>query len=205
MKTFNPHMSKGFTLIEMLVSVALFSVVMVMALGALLSLSVADRKAEALKSAMDNINFALDSMSRSIRTGYAYHCGSVGGQDCPAGSNTFVFTASTGVQTAYQLESLVKDPSGAAAACGQTTPNVGCIERSVNGGAWAPITAPNVVIQDLSGNGGYLFHVYGSQVGAADNQQPMVIITLSGFTQVSTTQQSTFDLQTVVTQRIYDQ
>jgi prepilin-type N-terminal cleavage/methylation domain-containing protein len=202
---------KGFTLIEMLVSVAIFSVVMVMSLGALLALSTADRKAEALKSGMDDLNFALDSMSRSIRTGYAFHCASPLGQDCLAGSNEFVFTGNNGVQTYYRLDSTN------AGICNQTAPNIGCIETSTDGVNWAAITAPNVVVCDLSsapsGNcpqfntsvPSYLFYVYGSLSGIADSRQPIVTMTISGYVQVSTTQQTAFHLQTSVTQRIYDQ
>ena len=192
----------------MLVSVAIFSVVMVMALGALLSLSTADRRAQSLKSAVDNLNFALDSMSRSIRTGSNYHCGSLLGGDCPAGSNEFVFTANNGTVTYYRLESSVNDPgglSGAQASCGQTSNPAGCIERSTDGVNWAAITSPNVVINDLSGSGSYTFYLSGSLLGSLDNKQPLVLITLSGFAQVSPTQQSSFHVQTSVAQRIYDQ
>ncbi|MGC9602476.1 MAG: type II secretion system protein [Minisyncoccia bacterium] len=201
-KTRLPAGRQGFTLIEMLVSVALFSVVMVMALGALLSLSTADRKAQALKSSVDNLNFALDSMSRTIRTGYNYHCGSSSGGDCKAGNNTFYFTANNGVVTAYRLESLTVD-SNAAAICGQTIATPGCLAISVGGGAWASITSPDVIINDLSASNSYSFHLWGTTTG--DNIQPIVVITLSGYAQVSTTQQSAFHLQTTVTQRIYDQ
>ena len=197
----------------MLVSVALFSVIMVMALGALLSLSTADRKAQALKSTVDNLNFALDSMSRAIRTGSNYHCGSLSGGDCTGlsgGNNTFYFTANSGVITAYRLESLTVD-SNAAAVCGQTIATPGClaISTSADNGitwtSWAAVTGPNVIINDLSGGNSFLFHVWGSAQGSADNTQPVVVMTLSGYAQVSTTQQSAFHLQTTVTQRIYDQ
>jgi prepilin-type N-terminal cleavage/methylation domain-containing protein len=200
------HISKnGFTLIEMLVSVALFSVVMVIALGALLSLTTADRKAQALKSAVDNLNFALDSMSRTIRTGSNYHCGSSSGGDCKAGSNTLYFTANNGVVTAYRLESNSVD-SNAASVCGQTVSTPGCLAISVDGGVtWAPITSPDVIINDLSASNSYTFHLWGSAAGSADNIQPVVVIMLGGYAQVSATQQSAFHLQTTVTQRIYDQ
>lgn len=193
----------------MLVSVALFSVVMVMALGALLSLSTADRKAQGLKSAIDNLNFALDSMSRTIRTGSGYSCSSVPATNClTTGSNTFYFTANNGVVTAYRLESTNVD-SNAASVCGQQTiATPGCLAISVDGGVtWASITSPNVIINDLSNNTppGYLFYAWGTKLGSADNIQPVVVITVSGYVQVSTTQQSTFHLQTTVTQRIYDQ
>ena len=65
---------RGFTLIELLVSVALFSVVMLISVGSLVAMAEAARKAESIKSVLNNLNFAFDSMSRTIRTGYLYHC-----------------------------------------------------------------------------------------------------------------------------------
>lgn len=205
MKTHSIH-TRGFTLIEMLVSVAIFSVVMVMALGALLSLSTASRKTQALKSAVDNLSFGIESMSRSMRTGYNFHCGSISGGDCATGGNTFVFTAFNGVVTYYRLESSVSDSlANAQTSCGQTGSVVGCLQRSTDGVTWSAITGPNVVINDLSTASvpSYLFYVFGSS--NADKLQPVVILTLSGFAQVSASQQSSFHVQTVVTQRIYDQ
>jgi prepilin-type N-terminal cleavage/methylation domain-containing protein len=208
------HYKKGFTLIELLVSVAIFSVMMVMALGALLSLSVADRKAETVKSAIDNLTFALDSMSRAIRTGSLYDCGnqaSTAPTNCISpGANYFTFLAAStaaspgGVQTYYRLENLTTDPSNAATECGQTAPNVGCIERSTLGGAagtWLPITSPDIYINIASP--GFLFHTTGAPAG--DNIQPKVTITVSGTVPVSATQNTNFYMQTGVTQRIYDQ
>src|SRR3990167_630199 len=65
----------GFTLVEMIVAVALFAIVMLVSVGALLSLTAANRKAQALQSVMNNLNVALDGMVRSIRMGSNYHCG----------------------------------------------------------------------------------------------------------------------------------
>ncbi len=191
-------MKRGFTLVELLVSVAIFSVVMTMALGALLALSVADRKAQTMKSAIDNLTFSLDSMTRAMRTGSNYHCG-IGGapttpQDCNAtGANYITFTQAGGSQVYYQLD------TANAATCGQTTGSVGCIERSSDGVTWYPITSPDIIIQ----NTGFLFHVVGAPVG--DSLQPKVLVTVSGLVQVSSTQTNTFRMQSSVTQRIYDQ
>ena len=60
---------EGFTLIEMVVSLAIFSVVAVIALGALIRIISANQKAQAIQAAVTNVNFALESMSREIRVG----------------------------------------------------------------------------------------------------------------------------------------
>ncbi|MEK7501416.1 MAG: type II secretion system protein [Patescibacteria group bacterium] len=58
---------EGFTLIEMVVSLAIFSVVAVIALGALMRIISANQKAQAIQAAVTNVNFALESMSRELR------------------------------------------------------------------------------------------------------------------------------------------
>lgn len=187
----------------MLVSITIFSIVMTLALGALLALSVADRKAETLKSGVDNLTFALDSMSRAIRTGSNYDCGnqaSIAPTDCASGANYLTFLSSAGVQTYYRLDT----DNSVGNACGQPAGGiVGCIERKVTAiGQWVPITSPDIVIQ----NTGFLFHVVGALPGATpDTRQPMAVITVNASLPVNATQNTLVHMQTAVTQRIYDQ
>ncbi len=65
---------RGFTLIEMIVSLALFSIVITISVGALLVLVGTNEQLQGEQSVMTNISFALDSMAREIRTGTAYYC-----------------------------------------------------------------------------------------------------------------------------------
>jgi len=65
---------RGFTLVEMIVSLALFSVVATVALGALVKIVSANRKAQTLQTALTNLNSALESMSRELRVGKQFHC-----------------------------------------------------------------------------------------------------------------------------------
>ncbi len=60
---------------EMMVAVALFTIVMTVSMGALLALIDANKKAQATQSVMNNLNIALDGMVRAIRMGTEYHCG----------------------------------------------------------------------------------------------------------------------------------
>jgi len=198
---------RGFTLIEMLVSIAIFTVVMVMSLGALLALSTADRRAEALKDALNNLNFALDSMGRDIRTGYNWGCspgassGAAAGTNCQnPGGNEFIYTSAYFGTVYYKFDTSATD-------CNQTGA-VGCIARSTDGSTWAAITAPEVVITGVSGcalNTPCLFYLVGAPSGAADKAQPKLTITLYGYVQVSNTQTTPVKFQTTVTQRLYDQ
>ncbi len=67
---------KGFTLVEMIVSIGLFTVVAVVALGALMKTIDANKKSHTLKTVITNLNFVLESMSREIRVGTRYNCSS---------------------------------------------------------------------------------------------------------------------------------
>jgi type II secretory pathway pseudopilin PulG len=182
----------------MLVSVAIFSMVMVVALGALLSMSVATRKAESINSAINNLSAALDSMSRAVRIGSVYHCGSGGTatvtQDCTAAAEPyFSFLAFDGSQVTYCLS----NPSSNTCSTTPTCSTGSCsILRSINGGAFSGLTAPEVHIKYLG------FYVIGSTQG--DSVQPKVNIRISGTVQVTATESSTFNIQTSVTQRIFD-
>lgn len=190
----------GFTLIEMLVSTAIFTVVMVIALGALLAMSESDRKAQTLKSVINNLNFSLDSISRAVRTGTGYHCGNAVGQDCTGspGGTYISFTNSDGANVAYRFENASTD-GNASVVCGQTA-GIGCLARSLDGGTtWAAVTAPEVFLTKVS------FYLLGSVVGSGDLMQPKLTVLLSGYVKVTGSRQTVFNLQTSVTQRLYDQ
>ena len=73
------QVTRGFTLIEMIVSLAIFSIVAVVALGALTKIISANKKAQSLQSAMTNLNFTLESMSREMRVGSNFRCAVGGG------------------------------------------------------------------------------------------------------------------------------
>lgn len=198
----NPRVSpialrpRGFTLVEMMVAVAIFAIVMTVALGALLSMSESDRKAQTLKSVINNLNFALDSMSRSIRTGSVYHCDSSQGsltapRDCEAtGASSLAYQPALGGTVIYRLE------TSSAVLCGQTG-QIGCIVRSTDGGVtYGAITSSEVYINSLT------FYVNGAESAFV---QPKATILISGVVKVSGMQTSPFNLQTSVTQRLYDQ
>ncbi len=60
---------KGFTLIEMLVAVALFSIVLIIAMGSIITIVDVNRKSQSLTTVMNDLNFALENVTRSIKTG----------------------------------------------------------------------------------------------------------------------------------------
>lgn len=188
---------KGFTLIEMIVAVALFTVVMVVCVGALLSLVNANRKAQSLQSVMNNLNITLDGMVRSIREGSVYHgaggdasCGDTNyttPHDCPDGGTVFAFEPYGNTSSDQPwIYSFAVDSSG-----------VGRIYKSENGGAAVPITAPEVSIQEME------FYVVGTTPG--DATQPKVVIVIKGTAGVAgSNTQTTFQIEATAVQRLLD-
>ncbi|OHA26951.1 MAG: hypothetical protein A3D52_02390 [Candidatus Taylorbacteria bacterium RIFCSPHIGHO2_02_FULL_44_36] len=171
--------NQGFSLVEILVSTAIFSVVMITAAGALLTTIDANHKAQAIQSVMNNLNFALESMSRAIRVGDTYHCGSIGvlsePRDCSSGDIFFAFKRSSDSKAVYYYLSGSQ------------------IVRGVNGEALA-ITAPEIMIENLK------FYVQGAGVGS--QAQPRVTIVIRGYAGATAKIRTPFNLQTTLSQRM---
>ncbi len=187
MKIKRVTVNKGFTLIELMVSVTVFTIVMLMTMGSILSVLDANYKSQTLRAVMDNLNFTLDGMTRTIRFGSNYHCGPNGDvtvpADCVDGSSSFTLRSADGASVTYHL-------------------NGGRISRSIstNGGGEYFLTSPDVTIENLT------FRVFGSPPysNGSDLFQPEVIITMKGFAGVKPSAKSTFILQTTVSQRALD-
>lgn len=68
----NYQTKTGFTLVEIMVAVSIFSIVTVIVVGALITAIAINNKAQAIKLAMDNLNYALDSISVKMKRGYNF-------------------------------------------------------------------------------------------------------------------------------------
>jgi prepilin-type N-terminal cleavage/methylation domain-containing protein len=178
----------GFTLIEMLVSVALFAIVMVICVGALLSLVGANKKAQALESTINNLNITIDGMVRNLRQGSHF---SVTATNCPGGNGDSIATDCTTGATAVSLITFTGQHwvyeyvsqninSSLLYLCGTQTGTPGCIIRSEDGGnSFTSLTAPEVSITGMN------FYVIGTVPGCdiaspCTPIQPRVIITIMG-------------------------
>ena len=188
---------RGFTLVEMIVSVGLFAIVMLVSTVTLLALVSANRKAQALQSVMSNLNIALDGMVRAIRMGTDYDgssgCSGNSGDpnDCTGGSTTFTFKPFC-ESSCDPLErwTYIFDPSGVSCEEGRLC-------KSENGTDFRAITAPSVRIESLT------FYVIGTMPG--DTTQPKAVISVKGTAGVSGTKtETTFAIQATAVQRILD-
>ncbi len=66
-------MKKGFTLVEIMVSVAIFTIIITTGIGALVSMVNTYEVTQEQKKVHDGLNYALESMVREIRLGQNYH------------------------------------------------------------------------------------------------------------------------------------
>jgi len=69
----NSKRDGGFTIIEMMIAIAIFLIVVVIGMGALLNTNLIHRKTQDMRSIMDSLSFIMEDMSRNIRTGYEYN------------------------------------------------------------------------------------------------------------------------------------
>lgn len=183
MKTLRRY-TRGFTLIEMLISIALFAIIMVMAVGSLLSIIDANRQAQAKKTVVNNLHFALENMTRSIRTGSYFHCDIEVGditepRDCPnAPATSFAFLDSNGRRRIKYRQ------------------NGTTIERLIVGldADFIGIASPEVIINQLR------FFVTGAESAG----QPRVLLVLDGVVHGRARTPSVFNIETLVSQRLLD-
>jgi prepilin-type N-terminal cleavage/methylation domain-containing protein len=207
----------GFTLIEMIVSLALFSVVVTIAVGALLVLISSNQRLQNEQSVMTNLSFALDSMTREIRTGSNYYC--VNRNSVNAGpTDTRIFrdgavldssvvgacaTGKTNAAHRYQGISFVEAGESITGAANTKIvyfydATEQSIFRRVSGQDAQSIVSSGIVITDAE------FFVTSPQVlSDGDLRQPVVTIYLEAKDSNDPTEK-VYKIQTTVTQRTLD-
>lgn len=95
---------RGYTLVELIISVGLFALIMMLASGAYFVMININRQAQDIATGINNLSFALETMTRTIRTGTNYGCPSTG-VDCPSGGTVFSVISARGIATNYSLSS----------------------------------------------------------------------------------------------------
>lgn len=166
--------NSGFTLIELLVSISIFVLILTVSLGSMLTILNSNKKAQSLEVVMSNVNFAMESLVRHIRFGYAYSCS----PNCNGTSITLTFRdPETSVEDTIMYR-LVQNG------------NRGYIERTVNGGTGRAITGENVDIERL------VFDIRNNPTDVV----PSVHILVEGYAGQASNE-SRFTLQTLASQR----
>lgn len=92
----------GLTLIEVLVSIAIFTIVLTVALGSFVSLIDASSRSRNRSETISSLTFIMNDMARRVRTGYNYDCGAdidnpdnISPDNCKSGDNSFGYIDST--------------------------------------------------------------------------------------------------------------
>ena len=129
----------GFTLVELLVAITLFSIIVAVAVGGFAGMLRTERQISSLITADTNVSFVIEQMAREIRTGSDFCPLGTGGAplcNCPQTDSTtgalscrnFAFTNAQGQLVEYALQN-------------------GILEKSIDSGvSFVPVTGANIVI-----------------------------------------------------------
>lgn len=186
---------KGFTLVEMLVVLAVFSVVTVVIVDIFMLASRAQRRTLAVQKIQSDARYSLEAMSREIRmdmVDYAYYGGTV--NEIP--SETLALRDQDDNRIIFK-KSNEYCPAG----------TTDCIVVSIDGGSnWESITAPGINVDDLKfyidpavdpflQNAGFTYD--------SDNQPRVTVTLVTRGAGGLSDEEKTVYLQTTVSNRIY--
>lgn len=180
MKTIHPKhkYAKGFTLMEVMVSVTIFTIIVTIGMGALITIFKTLQKTRADRQAIDSISFVMDTMTRRIRTGHEYTTADAG--------DGIKFIDQDGVSVSFYKG---LDSEG--------NSRIYMIDGAFgNQDEAVDITPENFSVE------GFIFDIIGT-TDPSDGIQPMVTINLKGVVK-NGQQESQLAVQTVVSQRLLD-
>jgi len=169
----------GYTLIELIVAIGLFALIMTLVSGAYIMMIGLTRQAQSMATGIDNLSFALETMTRTIRTGTHYSCDSNG--DCTTGGSGFSVVKANGATVYYALS--VQNGSGTITQNGIT------------------LTDPSVNVTSLT------FYASGTKSESAGDEQhlqPHVTIIVSGTISSGPGKIQPFSVETGATMRSID-
>ncbi|OHA26374.1 MAG: hypothetical protein A3C06_01585 [Candidatus Taylorbacteria bacterium RIFCSPHIGHO2_02_FULL_46_13] len=199
----------GFSTVEMLVAVALFTMVVLMSIASMITMIDANQKARSVKVVVDNLHFVIEEIARDLRLGSKYYCASAptsasmnATRDCPynnnsggGGDNLVAFRDRNSQALFYWY-----DASG--------NNNNGCIKKKAPGTLWTNysdtgsgytcITSSDVKINFVR------FYVYNTAAPSSGNlaAQPFVIVAIKGTVGTKVSTQTSFSIMTSLSQRI---
>lgn len=191
----------GFSLIELLVSVALFTVVLTVSIGSLLVLISVNARAQNMQQVMSDLSFAIDSISREVRTGRGLYCNRANEgepsenlsdditKDCTDGTYLSVVEGGESLTEGEATNRVVFRYNSSEES----------IDRKVGDNDWFPMTSDDVHVTDM------FFYVSDSATGeSGDEVQANATIYIEGYVGERETDESSFIIQTTVSRRIID-
>lgn len=210
----------GFTIVEMIVSVAVFSVVVTISVGALMVLIGTNEQLQSEQSVMTNLSFALDSMTREIRTGTHYFCNSrnnfsAGGPNSMFNNGNNVDTVlgddtqdcHNGNNSGHRLQGIAFREGGDSVTGSAERilyfydEDEGKLFRRVGDGDAQSIVSSGIYIEHAE------FYVTGSapqDAGAGGDDVPAMVTIYIQAREKDDPETKTYDIQTTVTQRVLD-
>lgn len=185
-------------MIELLVAVGLFTVVMAISLGVIMSVIDGNKKSQSINSVSNNLNFAIESMVRDIKTGYEYRCNDelpvVKGNSsgCNASSDVDAISLISTISgeersVKYQYNPAIGDASGYIS---KQVCSTFCTAEN-------RLTSPEINITEMR-----LYVSDPPKQGQLNAGQPGVFLIIKGTARVHPTSYSDFNLQTFISQRI---
>jgi len=168
------NQKSGFTLIELMVATSIFMMIMLMAMGSIVVSGNASKRTQKLRYAMDNVNFALESMTRSIRMGTNYEKTSRGisfllDSELDGESQTIEYFL--GTEEGQEYNSLY---------------------RTINNGPAVKIVSSDVNVERLD------FNINGN---GENDGSPSVYILMKGTVNIKGQENTSFAIQTMASQR----
>jgi type II secretory pathway pseudopilin PulG len=173
----------------MIVSVGIFALVMLVATSTYFTLITVDRRARATNQVVNNISFAIDAMTRGIRTGTNYKCQPGGGNDISGSCSCFSYT-DTGLNTPVTYHLMANHTIG------RTIGSASCPDDLA-----VPITDPAITVSKL------VFYVrgVGTTTSPFKDEQPQVLFTVLGTMPAdSSGNTASFSIEGGATERLID-
>jgi prepilin-type N-terminal cleavage/methylation domain-containing protein len=187
----------GFTLVELMVSIALFSVIVAIASGGFVQALRSERQVSAMMSAESNVSLVLEQMTREMRTGYLF-CHSVTSTSplpaCSTPTTPCTINPATQAWTCPNIEFYNSDKEKVDYALQN-----GFLERADEAeasGTFQPMTSNNVSTTYL------MFTIFGNLEG--DHWNPRITIAVGVQPNDNTVTWSTANLETTVSSRSID-
>lgn len=175
--------NSGFTIVEVMIAMAIFTILVTIGIEAVLGAMQQHKSSQGVRTVMDSLNFAMEDMARNIRLGTNIRCETAGDTDdfdpttlavlpknCPTGSNKIFFNDLKGNHLAYSITLGPPFDSG---------PGHQIAKQQGDDPLAAQIISPPEVSLDTTLSG---FTVRGALPSGTtgDNGQPTVVIRLAG-------------------------